>query len=344
MTGTRRTPEASTADGLDALGAALEACHIVVRTEHAGGAFDAVVDVLVDDRPLTLAVEVKAYGTGAVARQVMSGRPGVGAGVIPVLVAERITTEARELLTEAGWSWLDRRGRLHLHGPAVRVDADVPALRASEPATSGPAVKGRSGLTIAYWLLAHPGRSLSPTGDAAELRLAPSTISTVTRRLAEAGLLDDDRRALVPELFWELAAVWRADRASLATPPDPARHRNPDPAALIWRRAGSVAAAAWGAPMVTSEGGPIELYVPGPVDVSIARRRYGAAEAGAGAAVLTIAPATPVVAGVDSGHPVPVVDGWPVAPKLAVALDLAQDKARGREILADWADPDGVWR
>lgn len=44
------------------------------------------------------------------------------------------------------------------------------------------------------------------------------------------------------------------------------------------------------------------------------------------------------------GPVLPVLDGWAVAPKLAVALDLAQDRARGRETLTGWDDPDAVWR
>jgi hypothetical protein len=35
--------------------------------------------------------------------------------------------------------------------------------------------------------------------------------------------------------------------------------------------------------------------------------------------------------------------GWRLAPKLAVALQLATDVARGREILHDWLGDDHVW-
>ena len=38
---------------------------------------------------------------------------------------------------------------------------------------------------------------------------------------------------------------------------------------------------------------------------------------------------------------VPVIGGWPAAPVLAVAL--AQDRARGRGILADWRATGAVW-
>lgn len=93
--------------------------------------------------------------------------------------------------------------------------------------------------------------------------------------------------------------------------------------------------------MVAAAGGPIELYVTGPVDVSIAVRHYGVAPQGVGAAAIAVAPVSAVVA--DSGDP-PVIDGWPAAPLLAVALDLARDRARGREIIDDWDIPNAVWR
>ncbi len=340
----RRTPEHLVQSALSALVDALERAHITVGQAHTPPPqFDAMVDVLVDDRALTIAVEVKSYTTGATAREAIAALGPPPIGFVPLVASERITSEARQVLTEAGWSWLDRRGRLHLRGPAVRVDADIDVGSGVEAPPDGPTIAGRSGITIAYWLLEHRSEALSPNGHAADLRLAPSTISTGVRRLADGGLLDDDRRALVPELFWELAAVWRSERVWIAAPPDPRRHRPVDPEAATWRRGGSAAAAAWGAPIVTGEGGAVELYVPGPVEVSIAQRRYGASEPGSGAAALTVAPASPVVAGIAS-RDVPEVDGWPAAPKLAVALDLAQDQARGRQILEEWSDADAVWR
>jgi hypothetical protein len=41
--------------------------------------------------------------------------------------------------------------------------------------------------------------------------------------------------------------------------------------------------------------------------------------------------------------PETIVGGWPAAPTLAVALDVAQDQARGREILEGWRVPRAVW-
>lgn len=339
----RRETAQLRADAVDAVTAALQLVDIDVADVRADGPFDAALEILVDGGPITILLEYKAYCTGETARALTRDHAMSEGHASPLVVAERITAEARSLLGDAGWSWLDRRGRLHLRLPGVRVDLDVPPST-DEPSPNGPAITGRSGLAVAYWLLDHPGRALSPTGQRTELGLAPSTISVTVRRLSEAGLVSDDGRAVVPELFWELAGPWRSERAWLIRTPEPSNQPPADPEAPIWRRTGSAAAAAWGAPIVTGAGGPVELYVPGPVHLSIARRRYGAAEPGTGTAVLAVAPAPPVCAGLGSGADVPLVEGWPTAPKLAVALDLAQDRARGREILAEWVDGDGVWR
>lgn len=333
------------AGAVDAARSALRAAGFGV-TGHGDGP---MVRVVVDDRTLRMRVEAAAYATGQVARELAARSPSVSTDEdLPLLVADRITADARAVLGAAGWSWLDRRGRLHVHAPGVRVDVDVPAERAVRGAGGGPAVRGRAGLTVAYWLCAHPGASLSPTRHRAELRLAPSTISTAVHQLADAGLVDAAGAAVVPELFWELAGVWRSDRVWVARRPDPADVRSADPEASSWRLSGTAAAVAHGAPVVTTDEVPLELYVPGPVDLSIATRRYGTAAPGTGAAMLAVAPVAQVCerpidqAGVDLM--IEKVQGWDLAPKLAVALDLAQDQARGREILDDWKDPAGVWR
>lgn len=343
MSPRRRSPDQLTDEAVDALRAALETVEIELSGSWPGGSFDAIADVVVDDRSFTIAVEHKAYCTGQTARELIAKAGHQILEGLPMVVADRMTAEARTLLTDAGWSWFDRGGRLHLRWPAVRVDqkVDAPAPSVGTDRIEPP-ISGRSGVTVAYWLLQHPDRSLSPTGRSAELALAPSSISTAVRRLSRAGLLDSGR-ALVPELFWELAEVWRTERAWLARTPIPADHSSPDVDGTTWRRSGSAAAAAWGAPVVTTGSGPVELYVMGPVELSIARRRYGAAEPGTGTTVLSVPPTTLVLASTDAADEVPMVDGWSVAPRLAVALDLAQDRGRGREILAGWNHRDAVW-
>jgi hypothetical protein len=302
---------------------------------------DGLLELSVDDRVFEMAVEAVSYCTGEAAHRLIA-RVGPVAGTPWLLVADKITAEARRILTDAGWSWLDRRGQLHLSGPGVRIDQRVPPGERATASSVAPAIAGRSGITVAYWLCAHPGERLSPNGQKSELCLAPSTISTTVRRLAEAGLVDENGAAVVPDLFWELATVWRSERTWLVDPPQPEGHVPSDPQSPSWRITGTAAAAAYGAPLTTAGRGPLDLYVSGPVEISIATRRYGAAHPGAGAAAIAVPP-TSLVNERHEDERAPMVDGWPAAPLVAVALDVAQDAGRGREILEDWRAGDGIW-
>lgn len=338
MTRARRPSESLADEAVDSAVTALQAADIEVVS---GGETNQI-NALVDGQALNIIVEAVSYCTGQRARGLIRRQRFRRASAVRLVVADRITAEAKSVLGDAGWSWLDRRGRLHLRSPGVRVDLDVPTLEKAGRSGGRP-IAGRGGMTVAYWLCEHPYESLSPTRSAPWLRLAPSTISTAVRGLAGAGLVDDEGAGIFPELFWELASAWRFERTWLLAAPDPARHDTVDPGTPRWRRTGTAAAVAYGAPAVTAEGGPVELYVPGPVEVSIAVRRYGAAQPGVGAAVIAVAPVTAVVAGPGDAD-VLIIDGWPAAPVLAVALDLAQDRARGREILNGWEVDGAVWQ
>ena len=335
----RRTPEAEQhAAAVNAAAEALRDLGFDPEVPSAGGG--ASIRVKVDDRVVVFAVEAVAYATSQHLTDRLRARQPEGK--VPLLVADRITADARDLLGAAGWSWLDRRGRMHLTAPGVRIDVDVEPDMTRPDATAAPPVAGRAGLEVAYWLCANPGRSLSPTKNRATLRLAPSTISITVTKLAHAGLVDDHGAAILPELFWELAGVWATPRAWLATVPAAPPARPADPMGAHWTRSGTAAAASFGAPVVTTGNDVVELYVPGPVEVTIASRRYGRADPASGVAALAVAT---VVGVCEPGDTTGVdVDGWPAAPLLAVALDLTQDRARGREILADWKAGDGVWR
>jgi hypothetical protein len=342
---TQRDLLAETVDGalavLAAVGISAQVRPHVPGTARDHAQADAVLEVFVDDRSLNMSVEAVSYCTAQKAAALVS-RGNPDADTLPILVADRITAEARTLLTEAGWSWLDRRGRLHLRGPGVRVDQPVPPAERATASTAGPAITGRSGITVAYWLCAHPAERVSPNRHAAVLGLAPSTISTTVRRLANAGLVDEDGAAVAPELFWELAAVWRADRTWLVRRPDPNEHVPFDPLVPSWRMTGTAAAAAYGAPLAAAGEGVLDLYVTGPVELSIATRRYGVAAPGAGSAVIAIPP-TSLVTERNHDGVIPSIKGWPAAPLVAVALDVAQDRGRGREILEGWSAGHDIW-
>ena len=91
----------------------------------------------------------------------------------------------------------------------------------------------------------------------------------------------------------------------------------------------------------------MDLYVPGPVLLTIAERRYGAADVLSARASVAVPAVSQVTAVPAPGARAPViVRGWPVVHPVAAALDLASlGDARARQILEEW-EPDGnaVWR
>lgn len=285
--------------------------------------------VRLDDARLDVDVVPVAYATRARADELVAdARPE---GRLPVVVADRITADAKNRLTEGGWGWLDRRGHLRLRSPGLLVDTDVPAAARDTVALDEP-IRGRAGIAIAYRLLTHPKESISTTRSG--LGFAPSTISDALARLRTAGLVDRDGLAVTPELFWALTERWTPERTWLAEVPDATATDTAE-----WCVSGTIAAAELGAPVVSTRAAP-DLYVPGPVVVTIAARRYGVArDAGTAAASVAVAPASAVTNEARD----PVHQPWRLAHPVAVALDLAQDRARGREILADWNPPERVW-
>ena len=113
MTRTGTTEIDLLAEAVDGALAALDAVGInaQVRLTAPGDAgessqADAVLEVFVDDRSLNMSVEAVSYCTAQNAARLLS-RGDPAAGTFPLLVADRITAEARTILTDAGWSWLD---------------------------------------------------------------------------------------------------------------------------------------------------------------------------------------------------------------------------------------------
>jgi len=255
-----------------------------------------------------------------------------------VLVADRITSDARRLLTDAGWGWLDRRGHLRIQAPGVLIDIDLDLPQRDGPGPDEP-IRGRAGLAVAYRLLT-VNRDVPVSPRRSSLSFAPSTISEALSRLRSAGLIDSDGAPLLPELFWVVADHWKRERTWLATEPVIEDVTNNELDEDGWCISGTVAAVELGAPVVSLVGAAPDLYVPDPATVRIAARRYGVvADPYAARASIAVAPVPDVTA----CRQLPASQGWPVAHPVAVALDLAQDRARGREIIDDWWPPERVW-
>lgn len=269
------------------------------------------------------------------------------------VVADRVTSEARAVLKEAGWGWLDLRGHLHLAGPGLFVDAAVPAMRESS-LRSAP-LAGRVGVEVAAQLLLSPDQSARVRQIATELGRAPSSVSHTLTAMQEAGLIDAHRRPAVPELFWELAAIWQPIQADVKTVPaqgdgavNDALKLGLDAIATTvgWALSESVAAATYGAPVALRSDHPPDFYVP---NSGILRRAVhllgAAADHDTRIATLRVAPVPMVCASrIDPAGWADEV--WPLASPLFVALDLAQDAGRGREVLDGWTPHHGgprVW-
>jgi hypothetical protein len=339
-------------DGADALVAAAEFLGLDVRIESGAGGDrrhdvsvvlpgGATIDFVIKSASLvtsdSASGQLRRWSTGAVN------------DVAGLVVADRITADGRDCLNRAGWSWLDLRGHLKLVGPGLFVDTDVPAL--SEPGSERSGLSGRVSIELAALLLLDPTTRIGVRAAATMLARSPSSISDALAGMRAGNLVDANRAPAVPELFWELAEHWKSVSRDVASLPGHLRSR--DDVALHlgiddiestvgWALTDTLAAAAYGAPVSMRVDHPPDFYVP---DQRVLRRAVQ---------LLGRAPMPSARAGRIRVAPVSLVcsrrvDGagwanaaWPLVNPLFVALDLAQDPGRGREILDAWT-PGKPW-
>jgi DNA-binding transcriptional ArsR family regulator len=228
------------------------------------------------------------------------------------------------------------------------IDAEV------EPLTERPersvALGGVAGLEVATALLMQPRRAAAVRQLARGLGRSPSTISGVLAALRGAGLIDATNAVERSGLFWQVADRWPTRRVHLAKVPmaGAAHLKKPLRFGLEdvehepgWALTDSAAAMAYGAPLAVRSGQILDFFVP---DQSVVRRAATllgtAGSASEAKATVRVAPVSAVVdLRVDLDRD---LLEWPLAHPLFVALDLAQDVGRGREILDAWT-PDGRW-
>ena len=335
-------------DGAEALREAVDALGLGIEVLEPGS--ESADLVLINPAGGRVVIEVKrlslAAADGLDRRINQWSRQTPQAEVIGVLVADRVTSEAREMLRAAGWGWLDLRGHLHIAGPGLFIDADVPAMRT--PGQSAP-LAGRVGVEVAALLLLNPDEPAAVRHIAGLLSRAPSSVSQVLSSMQAAALLDEQRKPTVPELFWELAARWQPSHADVQGVPSPGGGAVNDAlrlgfenveATTGWVLTDTMAAATYGAPVGVRSDHPLDFYVP---DEAILRRAVhllGAArDHDSRAATVRVAP-VPMICSrrVDGTGWADQV--WPLAQPLFVALDLAQDPGRGREVLDGWTPGD----
>ena len=275
-----------------------------------------------------------------------------------LIAARRITDDARTILRHGSIAFFDARGALSIRRDGLIVETAfeplTPAARQSRRALSG------IGLDVAMWLLHDPVvTGVRPI--ARQIGRTASSVSDALARLVDEGLVTSDHEPMLPDLFELVTQEWLSrsnatvvmgGRAQDVAPRLPGS-RLDDPSGSGWAWDGRSALVAWGVPGHWSfdstsidgdDGGSGEGFlVPGAnLQFDIAAHELSVAESDSrGRAGITPSyrlRRNPVEW--LSSHRVER-GGLVVVPAIVVALDLASDAARGRELLERWR-PDGV--
>ena len=298
-------------------------------------------------------VEVKARATVTPAQvAALTSTAADAATVGTVVVADRVTEKAREMLRAASIGWFDRRGHLRVVAPGILIDTDVRVPAVNDGETRDP-LRRRAVLEVATWLMSDPARSPAGVRELARiLSRSPSSISDALADLRSEGLITKTGQPTLPDLFWETADHWSTARQPLASEPNLGAASLTDPLQLGfdavergsgWALTDTFAAAAYGAPVGVRAGAPPDFLVPTKQLVRLAAITLGiATEADRRCSVREAPVAWACDRRVD-GAKLGLSARWPLAHPLFVALDLASDPGRGREILESWT-PKEPWR
>lgn len=338
-------------DGVEALREAVSAVGLVTDEGLANGGTRSDLDLVIPggDRVMVALKRVSLVSAEGLAERLGRWNRELSGSTVGVVVADRVTREAREILRAAGWGWLDLRGHLHIAGQGVFVDADVPPLR--EGSTRSSPLAGRVGIEVAAAVLMDPSAKVGIRSLAGSLNRAPSSVSDVLSSMQSAGLVDGQRKPALPELFWELADRWQSLHADIQATPSPGRGAVNDALKVGfddvetttgWALTDTVAAATYGAPVSVRSDHPRDFYVPDQAALRRAVHLLGAAaDRASRAASVRVAP-VPMICSRRVDATGWANEEWPLAQPLFVALDLAQDRGRGREILNAWT-PTEPW-
>lgn len=306
---------------------------------------DTGTDLVLTGQEVRLSVQLKrrALVDAAIADRLLADAQPTG-GVVFV-VADRVTSDARGVLTARGAGYLDLRGHLALRADGLVIDADVQPAHQRSPRSG--ALAGKVGLEVAVSVLMSPSRPAAVREVARCLGRSPSTVSEVLSALRRDELLDERNTLVGTGLFWQIADRWPTRRTYLAQAPAPGDVSLTQALRLGlddvehepgWALTDSAAAAAYGAPLAVRAGQALDFFVPTDVIARRAVTLLGAAASPSQAeASIRVAPVPAVVhqradLATNATH-------WPLAHPVFVALDLAQDAGRGREILQGWTPP-----
>ena len=368
----RRTTAALEVDALASLTEALAylgvAANVLARESRDG---NAAVDASVEVAGQRFDVEVKSVVTAAHGEQIARS----GGREAPLLVvADRIAADAKRSLREAGVNYLDRRGELRIVAPPLIIDTVVES-RLPIAGGSGESLDSQVANEVAICCLLTPNQPHGVRQIARYIDRAPSAVSNAMTGLREDGLLTSAGEAMIPDLFHELLAVWRRRAVSLAAAPPVGpcvggrlavwRRRAVSLAALPgtgardaqrlglgldkpetstgWALTDTRGAASWGIPIIARGDYPPDFYVPSESSLRASRSLLGdATDPAARACTVAVAPVRlACLHRVD--HSQTSGERWPVANHIVVALDIAQERARGLEAIEQWK-PDRIVR
>lgn len=289
-----------------------------------------------DGRRLRVESKAASVVTPGMVREWLRRARRTKRGVEHVVVGDLIGEGARDVLRDAGWGWLDRRGHLRLVGEGVWIETEIGPIprNAAGARAVGEAVRGSSGIAVAAAYLLWPNDPPGVRELARRVGLSGAAISVARRHLVDAGLIAASGRAAIPDLFWSLVAVWSPKWVELARLPEP-----DDDGALVVT--GTRAAVTMGAPIVATGDFPPDLLAADERAFQRARFRGGEARTGQPAARLAVAPTLLAVDAEPVGTP--EVEGMRTTHPLFVAVELAGDPARGVEALEAWT-PEGFER
>lgn len=122
-----------------------------------------------------LSIEIKRLS--AVTPRVASGPGRPAKGTLGVVLADRISEEARRELASRGWGWVDRRGHLRVWMPGLRISTAIESRRTHAPDERLASVFPPVGIEVALALLEEPERDWSLSGLAARIGRAAGGIS-----------------------------------------------------------------------------------------------------------------------------------------------------------------------
>ena len=267
-----------------------------------------------------------------------------------LVVADRIAADARRALREAGVNYFDRRGDLRIMAPPLIIDTIVDSTMPIMRGSGGP-LDSQVAKEVAICCLLTPDQPHGVRQVARFIDRAPSAVSHAMSRLQEDGLLTSAGETLIPDLFRELLAVWRRRAVSLAASPGTGVQEalrlklglDKPENSTGWALTDTLAAASWGIPVVARRDYPPDFYVPAESALRAAHSLLGhAADPAVRACTVAVAPVR-LACLRRADHSQTSGERWPVANHIVVALDIAQDRARGLEALQQW-NPVGIVR